>query len=82
MACGATPVLTDIPSFRAMTGDGRVGALWTPGDPASLADAFMRVSAGLREGARERVRARFDEALAWEVIGRQALALYRDVCAR
>lgn len=82
MACGAVPVLTDIPSFRAMTAEGRVGALWTPGDPASLADAFTRASAEPRAGARERVRARFDETLSWEVIGRQALALYREVCAR
>lgn len=82
MACGAVPVLTDIPSFRAMTGGGGVGALWTPGDASSLADAFMRVSAEPRDDARAQVRARFDEALSWAVIGRQALALYRDVCAR
>src|SRR4029077_4802153 len=30
-ACGAVPVVTDIPTFRLIT-EGVVGALWTPGD--------------------------------------------------
>ena len=33
MACGAVPVLTDIPSFRVLTANGRVGALWQQGQP-------------------------------------------------
>ena len=31
-ACGAVPVVTRIPPFRAITGDGARGALWPPGD--------------------------------------------------
>src|SRR5207247_434398 len=34
-ACGAVPVVTDIPTFRLLTG-GVVGALWTPGDAAAF----------------------------------------------
>lgn len=82
MACGAAPVLSDIPSFHAMTDGGRVGALWAPGDAQSLAHALTRVSALPREPLRTCVRARFDEALSWEVIGRRALAIYDGVCAR
>ncbi|MHC5035185.1 MAG: glycosyltransferase family 4 protein, partial [Planctomycetota bacterium] len=37
LACGVVPVVTDIPSFRFMTGNGRVGALWRPGDAGALA---------------------------------------------
>jgi len=82
MACGAAPVLTDIPSFRAMTDDGRVGVLWTPGDPHDLADALARVTAEPREVLRRQVRARFEDALSWRSIGARALAIYRDVRAR
>ncbi len=34
LACGVTPVITDIPSFRALTCDGSVGKLWPCGDAA------------------------------------------------
>ena len=30
-ACGAVPVVTDIPTFRLLTGGGSIGALWTAG---------------------------------------------------
>ncbi|HKP77445.1 MAG TPA: glycosyltransferase family 4 protein, partial [Longimicrobiaceae bacterium] len=32
LACGATPLVTDIPAFRRMTRDGAVGGLFRPGD--------------------------------------------------
>src|SRR5437588_322062 len=34
-ACGLVPVVTDIPSFRAMTRDGTIGALWPVDDGAA-----------------------------------------------
>lgn len=79
MACGAAPVLTDIPSFRVLTGNGRVGALWQRGNARNLCDAFSKVAAEPRELLRTRVLAQFDNALAWEVLGRRAVEIYRDV---
>src|SRR6185295_6630591 len=40
LACGTTPLVTDIPSFRRITGEGAVGALVPPGDSAALARAI------------------------------------------
>ncbi len=52
-ACGAVPVVTDIPTFRLLTGAGAVGALWTPGDAADCARALVDVApARSRRGAR------------------------------
>lgn len=82
MACGAIPALTDIPSFRAMTGDGAIGALWRPADAQACAEALDRATMECGNGARVRVRARFDEALAWPVVGRRAAGIYRAVCGR
>jgi glycosyltransferase involved in cell wall biosynthesis len=82
MACGTPPVLTDIPSFRAMTDGGRVGALWRPGDGRGLARALAHLGRECREVSRVGVRERFDQALSWDVIGRRAVAIYRDVLAR
>ncbi len=82
MACGAAPVLTDIPSFRVLTGNGRVGALWQQGDPRSLRDALVRVAAEPRDPLRARVLEHYESALSWEVVGRRAVGIYRDVCDR
>jgi glycosyltransferase involved in cell wall biosynthesis len=82
MACGATPVLTDIPSFRVLTDNGRVGALWQRGQPRSLHDALVKVAAEPREPLRARVLEQYRSALSWEVLGRRAMGVYRDVCGR
>ena len=44
LACGVAPVVTDIPTFRLMTADGSIGALWTsdPGRPRALVDRWPR----------------------------------------
>lgn len=66
MACDVTPVVTNIPSFRAMLGD--VGRLWPCGDAQALAEALVHVIA--RRTPSGQVRARFDQALSLEAIGR------------
>ena len=79
IACGLAPVVTDIPAFRALTGNGRVGKLWPRGDPAQLAEALVRTALGGRSV--ERVRAHFDAALSSAAIGRhwaEAYALVHD----
>ena len=43
MACGAPPVLTDIPANREWITDGENGLLVPPGDPRSLAAALGRI---------------------------------------
>lgn len=69
MACGAMPVVTDIPSFRALTGEGRMGMLWPRGDAVKLADALCLAATSLPP--RERVRAHFDATLSFAAVGRQ-----------
>jgi glycosyltransferase involved in cell wall biosynthesis len=82
LACGAVPVVTDIPSFRALTGDGAVGRLWPPGDAQRLADALLDAWSDRTSPAR--VRAHFDAHLSFDAIGRRwavAYARTRDVHA-
>jgi glycosyltransferase involved in cell wall biosynthesis len=78
LACGLAPVVTDIPAFRAVTG-GVVGALWTPGDARECARALVRVAHGNRPAQRAAARARFETALSWDVVGREAAAAYADI---
>lgn len=76
MACGVTPIVTDIPSFRTLTGMGRVGELWPCGDAARLAEALLRAA---RHTSPAKVRAHFDEALSFEAVGRQWTKAYAQV---
>lgn len=82
MACGATPVVTDIPPFRRLTGD--VGRLWEPGDAEALAAALRRLAGddprGPR-GRRDRVRRHFERALSWDALGRRLVEVYAAVLA-
>ena len=40
MSCGCVPVVTDIPSFRMMTNNGRCGLLFEPGNEHALLNAL------------------------------------------
>jgi glycosyltransferase involved in cell wall biosynthesis len=77
MACGTVPVLTDIPSFRALTADARVGRLWHPGNGRALARAL--VAATLDRVPRERVRAHFDATLSFAAVGRRWREAYLEL---
>ncbi len=79
LACGTTPLVTDIPSFRVITGQGAAGALVPPGDAAALAAAMRDWSARDRVDLRRRARAHFEHALSFDAIGRQLAAVYRRV---
>jgi glycosyltransferase involved in cell wall biosynthesis len=82
LACGVVPVVTDIPTFRVMTHQGTIGALWPVDDAAALAAAIHTVVA--RPWAEQSAAARqfFDARLSIAGIGRQALAAYVELAQR
>jgi glycosyltransferase involved in cell wall biosynthesis len=82
LACGLTPVVTDIPSFRSLTGHGSVGILWRPGDGAALQRALVSVARAPQPTARIAVRAHFDRELSAAALGRKLLAVYLDMLSR
>lgn len=82
LACGLPPVVTNIPSFRALTGAGAVGMLWEPGDPRSLCAALLALHARAHPGLRSEVRAHFDGELSFAALGRKLGAAYRSLVAR
>jgi glycosyltransferase involved in cell wall biosynthesis len=78
-ACGAVPVVTSIPAFRAISGGGAHGVLWTPGDPAGLADALLETAGRDLAALRVDVMRRFSKELSWHAVGRRALEIYEAV---
>jgi glycosyltransferase involved in cell wall biosynthesis len=75
MACGAIPCVTDIPSFRAITGG--CGARWPVGDVKSLAAAVSEIMRLDRNLERRRTMQRFDRDLSWAAIAGQTVEAYR-----
>jgi glycosyltransferase involved in cell wall biosynthesis len=82
IAFGVTPVVSDIPAFRAITSGGRdgggIGALFPIEDAGALAIALERAGAvgPGPDQRREEVKRFFARRLSWAAIARQALAAY------
>lgn len=81
-ACGCVPVVTNIPSFRAITGNGTLGVSWTPGDVDGCRRAMVSVARSDLAAARAAVRDHFERELSWTAVGRAARSAYQDVIDR
>ena len=81
LACGLVPIVTDIPSFRMMTDNGRFGGLWGAGDADSCTAAILAVTAQPHDDQSRRALAFFHDALSFAAIGRQSEAIYRQAVA-
>ena len=79
MACGVIPVVTRIPSFMAMTDDGRAGACWTAGDPDALSRALRHVLQQPVEALSRQARGIFDQRLGYPAIARASLRAYAEL---
>jgi glycosyltransferase involved in cell wall biosynthesis len=82
LACGLPPLVTDIPSFRALTGDGAVARLWWCGNAQSLADGLLAIASELSPGRRATVRAHFERELSFAALGRRLEQTYRGLIER
>lgn len=69
MSCGCIPILSGIPSFKKMTGYGKCGLLFEPGDNRSLLQALMQAEVLNSEEEKNKVLQQFKEELSFEAIG-------------
>ena len=74
LATGLPPVVTDIPSLRALAGE--AGTFWQPGNPASLTTALLSVTGGNLEARRALARERFEREIAAPALGGKLRAAY------
>jgi glycosyltransferase involved in cell wall biosynthesis len=82
LACGLPPVVTDIPSFRSLTGAGAVGRLWPCGNSQALGEALRTAAESLSSATRGAVRAHFDRELSFGALGLKLAGMYEDVLSR
>jgi len=79
LACGLVPVVSDIPSFRSLTGAGAVGSLAAPGDVAGFAAGIIAQARALGSGSRAAVLAYFDAHLSPAALGRRLVRAYETL---
>jgi len=79
LACGLAPVVTDIPSFRALTGAGAIGKLWPCNDSRALATILPSIAWRSGTAMRATVRAHFERELSFAAVGRKLAAMYQDL---
>jgi glycosyltransferase involved in cell wall biosynthesis len=82
LACGLPAVVTDIPSFRALTRHGEAGALWRCGDSRALAAALVEVATRPRSALRATARALYEAELGPRALGAKLVATYEDLVRR
>jgi glycosyltransferase involved in cell wall biosynthesis len=80
LACGAVPLVTDIPAARRIVG--AAGSLTPVGDAAALGEAMVAWAERAREPLRRAARARFEDALTFDAVGRELRAAYECLAAR
>jgi len=68
MSCGCIPVVTNILSFRRMTGPGKCGLLYGPGNEKELLSALLSTGKMDIEKERAKVLAQFNEELSFGAI--------------
>lgn len=71
MSCGCIPVLTSIPSFIGMTGRGKCGVLYEPGNSAQLLKALFATAEMDLEKEKAKVLQQFNEELSFEAIAKK-----------
>jgi glycosyltransferase involved in cell wall biosynthesis len=82
LASGVTPIVTDIPAFRAITGEGTVGALVSRADSEAMARSLVELAALDRAELRQKARAHFERSLSFNVLGQRLREVYETVMSQ
>jgi len=68
MACGCVPIVTQIPSFMKITGNGKAGFNYAPGNVPQLVSLLSGLRSGNEDPGRE-VLAHFEKELSLKAVG-------------
>jgi len=79
MACGVIPIVTKIPSFERLLGNGTIGGLWNPGRIPELKQSIRDISRRPVEVESFRVRNYFNQHFSFEALAERAVEIYKEV---
>ena len=80
MACGVTPIVTDIPASRRIVGS--VGSLTPCGDATAMSRALVEWARRDRLSQRQHVRSEFETRLTFDAVARELRSAYDSVISR
>lgn len=79
MSCGCIPILTNIPSFRMMSGNGNCGIMFSPGDTEGLLQALLKSEKLVLSVERELVLDQYRGYLSAEAISEKMITVFRGI---
>ena len=79
MSCGCIPVVTNIPSFRKITGTGKCGLLYEPGSEKELLEVLLKTKELNVETERKKALQQFNEELSFEAIARKIIKVINSL---
>jgi glycosyltransferase involved in cell wall biosynthesis len=79
LRCGCIPIVTNIPSFKMMTNNGQLGALWKPSDKNSFVEAATKAIHKPLVNEANACIDFFKEKLSFDAIAQTALSYYNDI---
>jgi glycosyltransferase involved in cell wall biosynthesis len=79
MSCGCIPILTNIPSFRMMTDQRRIGLLYEAGNENDLIDALQKSLKLNQPEERKKVLEQFNNELSFEANARKIMSVINDI---
>ena len=78
LSCGCIPILTNIPSFRMMTDQGRIGFLYEAGSENDLLVTLQKSLTVNRSEEKQKVLAQFASKLSFEANARQIMNVINE----
>jgi glycosyltransferase involved in cell wall biosynthesis len=78
LSCGCIPILTNIPSFRMMTDNGRIGFLFEAGNEDALLNALLKSQELDREKHRAQVFEQFNSELSFDANARKIMKVIHE----
>lgn len=82
LLCGCVPIVTNIPSFKMMTDNGRLGSLWEPGSKDSFIEAVDKAVARPLVAEAAACVEFYKTHLSFDAIAATAIAHYRKIMNR
>ncbi|MEX2231749.1 MAG: glycosyltransferase family 4 protein [Cyclobacteriaceae bacterium] len=79
MSCGCIPLLTNIPSFRAMTDGGRIGLLYEAGNVVALLTGLRESLRLNQENEKKKVLERFKNEFSFEANARKLRDVINEI---
>lgn len=79
MSCSCIPIVTNIPSFKMMTSDGKFGYLFEPNNEGALVDILSKLNHSEKAKMKEKVFEQFHRKLSLTAIGEDILSIVTEL---